>query len=341
MRAWLIDDFTGLGGLRLAEVPDPVEQPDEVILQVHYAALNPADRYLAENLYPANPRLPHILGRDGLGTVVSVGSGVTDIRAGDRRAILRGETGGNRPGTFAERVAVPARNLVEIPAGWTEPEAAGATLVYLTAYQALTMWGPLPPAATVLVTGASGGVGVAAVQLAAAMGCQVVALSRSPEKGRHLAHLGAAAAFNPEDSKWGSALKAALEPRRVDLAIDNIGGKLLPQVINTLGDLGRVSLVGRLAGPVPSFNTATLFFRRIRLGGVAVGAWTNAESLAAWRQVVQLLERAGARPQVDRVFPFSQLPQAFERLAQGPMGKVLLEAPPGDVGVGAFGNRAA
>ncbi len=328
MQAWLMDDYKGIAGLRLADAPDPLPQPGEVILEVHYAALNPADAYLAENQYPAKPRLPHILGRDGVGTVVAVGSGVRDIRVGDRRAILRSELGISQPGTFAQRVAVPTESLVEIPAGWTEPEAGGATLVYLTAHQALTMWGPLPPSAVVLVTGASGGVGVAAVQLAAAMGYKVAALSRSPEKRRRLEQLGAAVTFNPEDPKWGLALKHTLGPRRVDLAIDNIGGQLLPQVISTLGDLGRVSLVGRLAGPVPSFNTATLFFRRIRLGGVAVGASTNAESRAAWTQVVQLLARAGARPQVDKVFPFDQLPQAFERLAQGPMGKVLLAVQP-------------
>ena len=319
-----MDDFNGIGGLRLADAPDPAPQPDEVILDVHYAALNPADRYLAENQYPAKPQLPHILGRDGVGTVVQVGSGVAGVRVGDCRAILRGEVGGNRHGTFAQRVAVPARNLVEITAGWSEPEAAGASLVYLTAYQALTMWGPLPPSALVLVTGASGGVGVASVQLAAAMGYKVLGLSRNPEKSRRLEQLGATVTFNPEDPTWSSTLKTTFAPRRVDLAIDSVGGKLLPQVIDTLGELGRVSLVGRLAGPVPSFNTATLFFRRLRLGGVAVGAWSNAESRAAWQQVVDLLARAGARPQVDQVFPFDQLPQAFERLGQGPMGKVLL-----------------
>jgi NADPH2:quinone reductase len=330
MRAWIIDDFKGIGGLRLADVPNPVPQPEEVILQVQYAALNPADRYLAEYLYPAKPRLPHILGRDGIGTVVEVGSGVKDVRVGDRRVILRGEVGGNRPGTFAQRVAVPAQDLIEIPAGWSEPEAAGATLVYLTAYQALTMWGPLPPSAVVLVTGASGGVGVAAVQLAAALRHKVLALSRSSEKSRRLEQLGATGTFNPEDPKWREAVKALLGTRRVDLAIDTIGGKLLPEIIDTLGEQGRVSVVGRLAGPVPSFNTATLFFRRLRLGGVAVGAWANAESRAAWLQVLDLLARAGARPQVDKVFPFDQLPQAFERLARGPMGKVLVMVrPPG------------
>jgi len=319
-----MDDFKGIGGLRLAAAPKPIPQPDEVILQVHYAGLNPADAYLAEKQYPAKPRLPHILGRDGMGTVVEVGSRVTDIQVGDRRAILRGEVGINRPGTFAQRVAVPVQDLVELPAGWSEQEAAGATLVYLTAYQALTMWGPLPPSAVVLVTGASGGVGVATVQLAAALGYKVVALSRNPEKSRRLEQLGATATFNPEDPNWRPAVKTLLTPGRVDLAIDNIGGKLLPEVIDTLADHGRVSVVGRLAGPVPSFNTATLFFRRLRLGGVAAGAWTNAESRAGWQQIVALLARTGARPQVDKIFPLDQLPEAFERLARGPMGKVLL-----------------
>jgi NADPH2:quinone reductase len=328
MQAWLMDDYKGIAGLRLADAPEPVPQPDEVVLEVHYAGLNPADAYLAENQYPAKPRLPHILGRDGVGTVVAVGSGVKGVRLGDQRAILRSELGINLPGTFAQRVAVPTESLVELPAGWTEPEAAGATLVYLTAYQALTMWGPLPPSAVVLVTGASGGVGVAAVQLAAAMGYKVVALSRSAEKSRRLEQLGASVTCNPEDPKWNLSLKSALESRRVDLAIDNIGGKLLPQVIGTLGDLGRVSLVGRLAGPVPNFNTATLFFRRNRLGGVAASAYSGVESHAAWQEILGLLARAGARPQVDRVFPFDQLPQAFERLAQGPMGKVLVEVKP-------------
>ena len=324
MRAWLLDDFTGLGGLRLGEAPDPSPGPGEAVLEMHYAALNPADRYLAERQYPAHPRLPHILGRDGVGTVAQLGSGVSNLRVGDRRAVLRGEAGGNRPGTFAERVVVPADNLVEVPADWSEGEGAGATLVYLTAYQALTMWGPMPPGTVALVTGASGGVGVASVQLGAAMGYTVLGLTRCAEKGRRLRQLGAAATFDPQDPHWRQAAKAFLAPRRVDLAMDNVGGKLLPEVIDTLGELGKVSLVGRLAGPIPSFNTATLFFRRIRLGGVAVGAYTNAESRAAWQQVCQLLARTGARPQVDSMFPFEQLPRAFGRLAEGPLGKVLL-----------------
>ena len=325
MQAWIIDELTGLGSLRLADVPDPKPQAGEVVLRMHYAGLNPADRYLAERQYPAKPPLPHILGRDGMGTVVEIGPGVAGIAVGDHRVVLRGDVGVERAGTFAERVATPVDSLVEVPVGWGEPEAAGATLVYLTAYQALTTWGVLPAASVVLVTGASGGVGVASVQLATAMGFTVVALSRSEEKRERLRQLGASICLDPARPTWRATLKKALAPRRVDLAIDNIGGTLLPEVIETLGDAGRVSLVGRLAGPVPSFNTAALFFRRIRIGGVAVSANTNVESRAAWQEVLSLLARTGARPLVDSVLPFDQLPQAFERLAAGPMGKVIVE----------------
>jgi NADPH:quinone reductase len=324
MRAWLLDDLTGVGSLRLAEMPDPIPQEGEVILRIHYASLNPADRYLAEGQYPAKPTFPHVLGRDGMGTVERVAPGVTLLRPGDRRAVLRGEVGVNRPGTFAERVAVPVDNLIEIPAGWSDPEMAGAALVYLTAYQALTMWGALAPDSLVLVTGASGGVGVAAVQLAQAMGHKVIALSRSQEKSRRLRELGATNTFDPQDPDWCRSAKAAIAPRRVDLAIDNIGGKLLPQVIDLLGNLAKLSVVGRLAGPVPEFNTASLFFRRIRMGGVAFGAWTSAESRAAWGEILTLLSGADARPLVDSVFPFEDLAKAFERLANGPLGKVML-----------------
>jgi NADPH:quinone reductase len=327
MLAWLLDQFSGVSGLRLGEIPEPTAAAGEVVLDTHFAALNPADAYLAEKQYPAKPRLPHILGRDGVGTVVAVGPEVTGVSVGDRRLILRGDVGVERAGTFAERVAVPVESLAELPPAWSEEEAAAAPLVYLTAYQALSIWGSLPSGATVLVTGASGGVGVASVQLGAALGHTIVALSRSVEKRERLRQLGASVCFDPADPNWRLALKRSLAPRRVDLAIDNIGGTLLPEVIDTLGEGGKVSLVGRLAGPVPNFNTASLFFRRIRMGGIAVAMNTAAESRAAWQAVLALLARTGARPLVDSVLPFERLPEAFARLAAGPMGKVLLGAP--------------
>jgi NADPH2:quinone reductase len=295
-----------------------------VVLKVEFASLNPADRYLAEGQYPARPPLPHILGRDGMGTVIEVGPGVNGVKIGDRRVILRGEAGVTKPGTFAQRVAVPADWLVEVPVGWTGQEAGGAPLVYVTSHQALTQWGPLPPS-VVLVTGASGGVGVASTQLASLMGHTVVALSRSEPKRQKLHEIGASVTLDPADPQWPIKLKQELKGRRVDLAIDNIGGELFPRVIDVLGNFGKVSVVGRLAGPVPEFNTASLFFRRLRIGGVAIGSYTVEESRAAWMTIVSLLTKAGTKPLIDHVFSFDELPQAFGRLKEGPMGKVLLK----------------
>jgi NADPH2:quinone reductase len=324
MRAWVIDGFESIDKARLTDVPDPAPGRGEALLRVIFSALNPADAYLAQGMYPAKPALPHILGRDGLGEVVAIGEGVAHLRIGQKQALLRGEAGINRWGTFAELVAVPVESLVDIPPGWTDEQAAGATLVYLTAYQAITQWPELPRRSVVLVSGASGGVGVASTQLAHAMGHTVVGLSRDPIKRDRLKSMGMDLALDPGHPQWKTSLRGLLGEKRVNLVIDNIGGTLFPDLLNTLGEHGRISVVGRLAGAVPEFNTASLIFRRVRIGGVQVGAYTTAESRAAWGEILKLLANAGAKPIVDQVFPFEQLPAAFARLANGPMGKVLL-----------------
>lgn len=327
MKAWLIDELRGIDALRIADVPDSQPGKSEAVLTLNFAALNPADRYLAEAQYPAKPALPHILGRDGIGTVTAVGIRVKNVRVGEKRVILRSEVGVNRAGTFAEKVAVPVESLVPKPEGWSDEQAAAAPLVYLTAWQALTQWGELPENGTVLITGASGGVGVAATQLAKSIGLRVIALSRSEQKQQELKHLGADYTYNPEDTEWSRQARAALGNARIDLVIDNIGGTLFPKTIELMGMHGRVSVVGRLAGPVPEFNTATLFFRRLRVGGVAVGTYTAAESQQAWKSLLEVLEKTNAKPVVDQVFSFNRLPEAFERLERGPMGKVLISVP--------------
>ena len=323
MKAWLLDTLGSLDALHLADVPDPAAGPGEAVVEVQYAALNPADRHLAEGQYPSRPPLPHILGRDAVGTVVAVGDGTTGVSPGDRRLILRTEVGVSRPGTFAQRVAVPVQSLVEPPPDWAPEQSAAAPLVYLTAFQALTTWGELP-AGLVLVTGASGGVGVAAIQLGRAMGHTIVALSRGTAKAEKLRELGANLVLDPADPNWRRRLIEAFRGRRVDLAVDNVAGPEFNHVLDVLADHGRVSCVGRAAGPVPEFNTAKLFFRRARIGGVAVGAYTPAEARAAWSRVLELLGQTAARPVIDSVWEFDRLKDAFARLARGPMGKVVL-----------------
>ena len=324
MQAWILPEIGTIDSLRLDAIAVVPPGLGEVTLDVLYAALNPADRYLAEGFYPARPAFPHVLGRDAMGVITQVGVGVSDWKPRDKALLLRGEAGVSRPGTLAQRVTVPAECLERLPVGWTDQQAACAALVYVTAYQALTQFGSQSHR-VVLVSGASGGVGVAATQLASAMGHTVIGLSRSSEKASKLLQLGATWTFNPEDPQWPKALKQYLQPRRVDLVVDNIGGSLLPKMIDTLGMNGCISLVGMLAGPVPQFNTASLFFRRLQMRGVAVGSYSVEENRKAWQHVVSLLGSNQQRPVIDSVFPMQQVPSAFARLAEGPMGKVLVD----------------
>ncbi len=324
MNAWLLEGLGGLSKMHLGVAPDPVAGLNEVVLRMHFAALNPADRYLAEGQYPARPTFPHILGRDGFGTIVDVGNGVTNWKVGDRAVLLRGEMGVNRPGTLAEKVAVPVESLASAPPNWTEEQSAGAALVYLTAYQALTQWNDLPSDANVLITGASGGVGVASIHLATAMGYKVIAMSRGDSKREALMKLGAFSVLDPADTQWRKRCRDLLAGGRIDLAIDNIGGTLFSELLDTLGFNAKVSLVGRLAGPVPQFNTASLFSRRISMRGVFVSTYQADEAQHAWSNVVALMGKTSATPVVDRIFPFDRLPEAFARLEEGPLGKVLI-----------------
>jgi NADPH2:quinone reductase len=205
---------------------------------------------------------------------------------------------------------------------------AGAPLVFLTAWQALTQWSdppsPPPEDSVLLVTGASGGVGVASVLLGKSMNLRVVALSRSAEKGSKLKDLGADFVFDPQDKGLRKSVLAAIAPRKVDLAVDNVAGSLFNDVIATLGYGGCISVVGRSGGPVPEFNTGTLFFKRNRIGGVAVADFTPESAQLTWQEIVRRLDALRKRPVVDRVFPFEGVKDAFARLAEGPMGKVLV-----------------
>jgi NADPH2:quinone reductase len=328
MRAWLMDSYEGYEKLRLADVPDPQPGPGQVLLRVRFAALNPADAFLALGQYPAKPPLPHILGRDAVGDVLALGADVSNVKVGDTVGILRCDIGVETWGTLAEKTVVSAASLAKIPDGWSPQEMAAAPLVFLTAWQALTQWSD-PEAApasgsVLLVTGASGGVGVASVLLGKSMGLVVVALSRSAEKAAKLKELGADFVFDPSDETLRKRVLAAIAPQKVDLAVDSVAGPVFAQVIAMLGHGGRISVVGRSGGAVPEFNTGTLFFRRNRIGGVAVSDYSPEAAQKVWREIVARLEAIGKRPVIDGIHALEDVKQAFARLNHGPMGKVLV-----------------
>lgn len=326
MKAWLLHSQTGLDAMELcSEVAVPEPAPGEVRLKLHFAALNPADHYLAKKMYPAKPQFPHILGRDGAGIVDKLGEGVASVKEGDLLAILRGDAGVNKPGTLAQYICVPAELLVPVPQGWDEKQAGSAPLVYLTAYQAITQWNNIEEGSVVLATGASGGVGLASVHLGKALGCKVIGLSRSEEKAVKILSEGADLVLDPSDPELVKKVKEFTGKKGVQVAVDNIGGTLFDNLIGCLGYKGGISCVGRLAGPVPELNTAKLFFKRLRIGGVSAGDYTMESARQTWDVIVELMNKAGKRPLVDQVFKMEEAKEAFARLEKGPMGKVLVQ----------------
>ncbi|HNV20466.1 MAG TPA: zinc-binding alcohol dehydrogenase family protein [Candidatus Hydrogenedentes bacterium] len=323
MKSWRFHQFGDIGNLRMDDIPIPKPAPNEALVKLHYAALNPADAYLVKGQYPRPGTPPFAVGRDGCGVVEKPGDSGR-FRAGDTVVVLRSEIGVTREGTLAEYVAAPEASLAPLPAGWKEEEGAAAPLVFLTAWQALVDAAALEPGQTVLVTGASGGVGTASVLLAKILGAKVVALSRSAEKRARLKTLGADIAVDAEIDGLEMRVKEALGGGRVDAVVENLAGPYLQASINLCRERGRIALVGLLAGTKAQMIVGTLLFKRVRVEGVAVGAYTPGEAQEAWRQIVTRLDAAGARPPIDIVFPLESVPEAFAHLERGPFGKVLV-----------------
>lgn len=322
MRAWKFDEFGGLENLRLVEAPTPEPQAGEALVKLEYAALNPADYFLIQGKYPRAGKPPFSVGRDGCGVVEwSAGR----FEKGDRVVVLRSDIGVTRDGTLAEYVAVPEESLAPAPADWTPEEAASAALVHLTAWRALVIQGEVDATKTVMVTGASGGVGTAAVQQAKALGARVVALSRSAEKRKALEALGADVTIDSDAEDLEARVKKALNGGRVDVVVENLAGPFVQKSINVLAERGRIMIVGLLAGLTSEFVVGTVIFKQARIEGVQVGAYAPEESQEAWSRIVETLDKSKMRPVVDRVFPMGEVHEAFDHLKSGPLGKVLID----------------
>jgi NADPH2:quinone reductase len=323
MRAWRFHEFGDLANNRLEDVPTPELHPGEILVRVACASLNPADRLLIEGRYPGAGKLPLTVGRDGSGVVEDAG-GSKRFKRGDAVLVLRSDVGITRQGTLAEFVAVPGDVLAPVPKGWSMEEAAAAPLVYLTAWKALAIQGGLKAGETVLVTGASGGVGIASIQLGKALGARVIALSRDPAKRDRLKSLGADAVLDDSAADLAARVSEASGGAGPDLVIEHLGGARLAEHVAMVNMNGRVMVIGLLAGRTSELDMGMVLFKQVRIEGVHVGRFAPAEAQAAWTSVVQTMDESGARPVLDRTFGMESVPEAFVRLAGGHLGKVLV-----------------
>ena len=306
--------FAGTGGnevVSLAERPDPVPAPHEVIVAAQYAGLNWADVAQREGSYPAPPGSPQdIPGLEVAGAVVAAGNAVRTWRIGDR---VFGIVGG---GGLADRVRVHARHVARVPDRLNDEQAAAAPEAFITAHDAAFTQGGLRPGERLLVNGANGGVGLAGVQLGVATGARVLATVRSDAVRERVAGLGA-------------ELVALDEVRGVDVVLELVGGPNIPADLQALSTLGRIVVVSSAAGESVELPIRLLMGRRATMRGTLLRARPIEQKAAAVqafaREVVPLLASGAVEAVVDSVFPAEQAAEAFEHIQQpGKFGKVLL-----------------
>ena len=313
--------FTGGGGnevVEVAERPDPTVGPDDVLVAVEVAGMNPADLQQREGRYPAPPGVvPDVPGLEVAGSVVAVGERVTAWTSGDR---VFGLVGG---GGLASRVAVHERCVTRISDRLDPDAAAAVPEAFITAHDALRQ-GELRAGETVLVHGGTGAVGSAAIAIAHASGARVLAPARTPGAAEAVAALGA------EPVEAGrEAIAAAAGPRGVDLAVELVGGDHIALALDVLAVGGRVVVVSVAGGSTVELNLLRLMVRRATLLGTVLRARPLDEKAAAVqafaREVVPMLADGRVAPSIDSVFDLTEVHAAFDRLAsRGKRGKVLV-----------------
>ena len=313
--------FTGAGGnevVRLEERADPEPDGHEVLLEVRYAGLNPADLAQRAGRYPAPPGSPpDVPGIETAGTVLATGTRVSGLQPGDR---VFGLVGG---GGLADRVLAHERHVVRVPDEISERDAAAIPEAFVTAHDALVQGG-LRMGGLVVVNGANGGVGTAAVQIAAAAGARVLAVVRSESLREQVAALGAEA-LAPDLAVEGARTRGG-----ADLVLELVGAANLEGDLRSLAAKGRIVIVGTGAGAKADLDLRVLMGKRATITGTVLRARTLEEKAAAVqafaREVVPHLASGRIRPLVDAVFPAEDATAAFDRLeASGKLGKVLLD----------------
>jgi putative PIG3 family NAD(P)H quinone oxidoreductase len=317
--------FTGAGGnevVSLEERPDPTPAPNEVVVRVRFAGVNPADLLQRAGRYPPPPGAPaDIAGLEVSGTVVAVGDAVTRWKLGDR---VFGLVGG---GGLADRVTVHESCVTGVPETLDERDAAAVPEVFITAHDAIRTQAWLEAGETLLVHGAAGGVGTAACQIGVERGARVIAVVRSDEAAEAVTGLGAEPV---RDESFAHAVSEATSGRGADVILELVGAPHFPGNLEILAPKGRIAVVGVGAGQEVEVSLLALMQRRALIRGTVLRPRSVDEKAAAVeafeQEVVPALAAGRMRAVVDSVFPAEEAAAAFDRLqGRGKFGKVLLE----------------
>jgi len=314
MKAVLCKAFGPAENLVVEDLDSPQIKKGEVLLDVHAAGVNFPDTLIIEGKYQFKPPFPFSPGGEAAGVVAAVGEKISHLKVGDRVMALTGW------GSFAEQVAVSGQNVLPIPAEMDFTTAAAFSMTYGTSMHALKQRANLQPGETLLVLGASGGVGLAAVEIGKAMGARVIAAASTNEKLEIARKAGADELINYSEASLRERLKELTDGQGVDVIYDPVGGKLFEEAFRSIAWNGRMLVVGFAAGgEIPALPANLPLLKGASLIGVFWGTFAQRQpqdNAANFKQLFAWYAEGKLRPLVSQTFALEQAAEAIDTLGQ-------------------------
>lgn len=321
MKAVVARAFGPLDRLEYADWPEPDANGSAVVIQAEAIGVNFPDGLLVQGLYQMKPALPFVPGMEVAGRVAAVGPDIDDIKVGDRVAAL------TVIGAYAERVAVDRRSVFKLPEAMSAADACALICGYGTSHHALKQRGELKAGETLVVLGAAGVTGLAAVQIGKAMGARVIAVASSAEKQSIARAAGADVVLGYENLK--ETLRQATNGKGADVAFDPVGGSSFDPLARSMGWKGRLLVVGFAGGGIPQFPVNLALVKGFSVVGVYWGAFTEREPGLYAQNMHELLGWYAAgriKPYIGGVFPLRDAAAVLTRIhTRGAVGKIILE----------------
>jgi NADPH2:quinone reductase len=319
MKAIRVHQFGGPEQLKYEDVPDPAPKRGEVLVKIHATGVNPFETYMRTGTYAIKPQLPYTPGADGAGEVVAVGEGISAFKKGDRVYV----GGGPMAATYAEKTACPITLVHRLPQNFSFEQGAAIGVPYTTAYRALFQKAHLLPGEIVLIHGASGGVGIAALQLARAAGATVVGTAGSAEGRELIMNNGAHHALDHNDPEMPQKLKKLTADQGVNVILEMLANKNLAQDLSMVRRRGRIVVIGN-RGSI-EINPRDAMAKDSTILGMAVFNSSQEELAQIQAALVAALETGIARPVIGQKFPLAEAARAHEAvLAGNSHGKIVL-----------------
>ncbi|HZJ95061.1 MAG TPA: NADPH:quinone oxidoreductase family protein [Thiopseudomonas sp.] len=323
MKAVLCKAFGPADTLVVEEVSSPVIKKNEVLLDVHAAGINFPDTLIIEGKYQFKPPFPFSPGGEATGVVSEVGEKVSHLKVGDQVMALTGW------GSCAEQVAVPAYNVLPMPKGMEFTTAAAFSMTYGTAMHALKQRGALQEGETLLVLGAAGGVGLAAIEIGKAMGARVIAAASTAEKLEVARQAGADELINYQSDDIRERIKTITKGQGVDVVIDPVGGDLFEQVFRSIAWNGRMLVIGFASGSIPSLPVNLALLKGAAVLGVFWGSFAQRQpqdNLQNFQQLFAWYAEGKLKPLVSQTFALEDTAQAINTLAaRKAVGKLVIK----------------